>query len=844
MVSTDEGKKTVDRIRDQIEAGRDTRIWSDYVNSLKLISQVVFTRSSGFILELLQNSEDAGHGLSGIGEFDVHVDRRRARIVHNGKPFDEQDVESVCGIRSSKKPETGTLGYLGIGFKSVFKVSDSPEIYSGPFQFKFDRNRWSDPSTTPWHVIPLWIESPSEDIERSKTTFIIPFREANLRDAVAGELSSLTPSLYLFLRWIRRISAHDDMSGGSWLLESTTSPNGDVTILKSNGLEESFRIFTRTVEIAQAPPEVREDRLTQEYRAHVKRREVSIAFLIDGNGNLAPQLAHAMYGGVSSFLPLGEERSGARFPIQADFLVQPGREAINYQAPWNHWLVNQVAELCKDAIATFKNHPVWKYQYLQAFQFAKAPGLESYDQLFGPRLIEPIERFLQTSETVPLDNGEWGSMSSALFVDEAEQARKSFADLSVVTPAEIGLAFGGSDQQRVADHRVKDGDTLKLKRVSRLDLLSNTEFLEGRAKEADAPNWFRNLYLWLARNPRLVPGGRRGQRVPEGYWTSRTLLTANSELESGGNVWLPDFDPPDDSVSDLASESAGTTKVLHPGILGGAQDSQERELLRGFLTGRMGVQLLDAAALCKKAIVPRIASSATLPPEDLLLSLTRYCEGVLGDSIDAEEIWVISKDAGTIRRSREVVFPPEYRPQHDWESNQRFVPGIHFLSEKYMLPSKNDGAEARWLRFFRRVGVKDAPDNGVREFGQNFAREVLENQLRALPVGTSVEVTPVDPLNYGYDHFVAKGTPSGDLHIEVKGQTKDEDVTLSPNETESADIYQGRYYVCVVSGIPENPIPHFVRNPAAPGVGKKDKLMIPIGTWRERGAPGIQMDPV
>jgi hypothetical protein len=32
-----------------------------------------------------------------------------------------------------KRPELGTIGYLGIGFKSVFKITDSPHIFSGRF---------------------------------------------------------------------------------------------------------------------------------------------------------------------------------------------------------------------------------------------------------------------------------------------------------------------------------------------------------------------------------------------------------------------------------------------------------------------------------------------------------------------------------------------------------------------------------------------------------------------------------------------------------------------------------------------------------------------------------------
>src|SRR5947207_3168701 len=110
--STDK-RAAVNNIRDEFEKSRSTHIWMDYVNALRLVSQVVFTRSSGFVLELIQNAEDAGQGLPGKGEIAISVNKHRLKFVHNGNPFFESDLRSICGIRSSKKPEQGTLGYLG-----------------------------------------------------------------------------------------------------------------------------------------------------------------------------------------------------------------------------------------------------------------------------------------------------------------------------------------------------------------------------------------------------------------------------------------------------------------------------------------------------------------------------------------------------------------------------------------------------------------------------------------------------------------------------------------------------------------------------------------------------------
>jgi len=104
-------KEVVDNIRKEIEDSRETHIWDDYVNALRLISQVVFTRSSGFILELIQNAEDSGLDVSQPGNFEIRINQQRVKISHNGRNFNENDVKAIAGIRSSKKPEQAFLGY-------------------------------------------------------------------------------------------------------------------------------------------------------------------------------------------------------------------------------------------------------------------------------------------------------------------------------------------------------------------------------------------------------------------------------------------------------------------------------------------------------------------------------------------------------------------------------------------------------------------------------------------------------------------------------------------------------------------------------------------------------------
>lgn len=288
-------KRVIDDIRKEIEDAKGTHIWSDYVNALKLVSQVIFTRSSGFILEFIQNAEDAALGLSTDGVFEIKFNKERLKIIHNSRPFTNEDVNALCGIRSSKKPEKGTLGYLGIGFKSVFKITDRPEVYSNCFQFKFDRDYWDNPNIVPWQVIPIWMDQPVETIDPTSTTFIVPYREKSSYFYLLKEVKNLRTELYLFLRWLKRVEVTDEVAGQKWAIENKGETKDGFTVLKQDGKEQWFKFFRRVVEV---PERVRDDRLTQEQRQNVIRRDIAIAFSVDSGRNLAPSVAGAMYGEV------------------------------------------------------------------------------------------------------------------------------------------------------------------------------------------------------------------------------------------------------------------------------------------------------------------------------------------------------------------------------------------------------------------------------------------------------------------------------------------------------------------------------------------------------------------
>ena len=81
-----------------------------------------------------------------------------------------------------------------------------------------------------------------------------------------------------------------------------------------------------------------------------------------------------------------------------------------------------MADLCKEAIEEFKQHPVWKYKYLSAFEFSIGSGRESIDRLFGPELVTPLRKFIEEDEAVPNTDGTFAKPCQVFKLDEEADA--------------------------------------------------------------------------------------------------------------------------------------------------------------------------------------------------------------------------------------------------------------------------------------------------------------------------------------------------------------------------------------------------------------------------------------
>jgi hypothetical protein len=91
--------------------------------------------------ELLQNADDAGASWARASVADGTF-----VFEHNGHDFTEDEFRSLCRFGFSNKRRLLTIGFRGIGFRSVFSLGDAVKVATPTLAIRFERNRFTEPT--------------------------------------------------------------------------------------------------------------------------------------------------------------------------------------------------------------------------------------------------------------------------------------------------------------------------------------------------------------------------------------------------------------------------------------------------------------------------------------------------------------------------------------------------------------------------------------------------------------------------------------------------------------------------------------------------------------------------
>lgn len=218
-------------------------------NLMREIGKGLYSSKKRMVFELLQNADDTPAGEQ--VEFLVDAYDGYLLIMHNGIPFNKEDVEAITSAaESTKKKDDKKTGYKGIGFKSVFTDSEKVIIKSGAFLFSFDRHyegfnsfddfyfnrkryrkypelleedkklfrkereEFQESNHLPWQLLPIWLHNIPKELRGSKFTgqnnvgIAIKFGKRNVENYL-NSVKSLTeqPEFMLFLRHVNKFQS-------------------------------------------------------------------------------------------------------------------------------------------------------------------------------------------------------------------------------------------------------------------------------------------------------------------------------------------------------------------------------------------------------------------------------------------------------------------------------------------------------------------------------------------------------------------------------------------------------------------------------------------------------------
>lgn len=196
------------------EARRSPTLLSDLAGLEQYIAESYDARS---FVELLQNADDAG-----AARFAIQRVGDSLLVANDGRPFTRTDFESLCRSAASSKERGTSIGYRGIGFKSVVGFAQTVHIFSGELEVTFSRERTAGEIPEATRVPLIRVPHPVDTSQRRqisaalnrmaqegfRTTFA--FTDL-LASGIEAEFAAFDSTSLLFLRNIRQVELRSNV---------------------------------------------------------------------------------------------------------------------------------------------------------------------------------------------------------------------------------------------------------------------------------------------------------------------------------------------------------------------------------------------------------------------------------------------------------------------------------------------------------------------------------------------------------------------------------------------------------------------------------------------------------
>ena len=440
--------------RNEARLGTDTA-------SRKTQIAIYDANSTQFVYELLQNAEDCGATdilFKLLGDAIV--------IEHNGKPFDQADVEGITYFGRGTRPEDFIkTGRFGIGFKSVFAFTATPIIISGTEHFKiYDLYRVKKFPYPDGEYSNSSGHTQSEGSLHFGTRIVLPFNHNSERPRFIEERMSKEKAykqiktfltkpdleILLFRRSTQKISwqiyhyetlytqkirRNDEIIYINVNEQEVKNPKevypensgsmqrekiGDENQIKVSGDYKSARYNYLRFDDDDIS-------ITDKNTGKCENCQISVAFGMDEVGKIKPLEPGQVF--ISS--PAAKEKSSLRFHLHAPFVSTSARDSL-LDCPFNNELRDHLANLVAKSMRTICENGLLDTTFLSVLPNSK-DELPVFYQPIQKRLIEEFN----TQKLVPMKQGGYAVAA------ECYRAGKYSKDLSnLISDEDLATLLG------------------------------------------------------------------------------------------------------------------------------------------------------------------------------------------------------------------------------------------------------------------------------------------------------------------------------------------------------------------------------------------------------------------
>jgi hypothetical protein len=455
-----------------------------------------YAEPTHFIFELLQNADDQE---AKRVQFKLFPDRVEFR--HWGNPFTRDDVERITRLGDSGKP-SHKIGRYGIGFKSVFVVTDIPEVYcklnGKPFAFAIEDL-----------IVP--VELPPRGGEVDETLFILPFSKkegVNRSERAAEQLAKSGPEVLMFLNHIAELS-WENVQGRGEKCSCDRGADGVVRFQRSGSGKSSasaYRLFSKEVALPDG-----------------ESSEASIAFRLNADGKVISENSPTKLWVYFET----EEQTGLRFRLHGPFKLTDSRANVMREERFNDQLINEIAGLAASALSQLRDEARIVRESLNAFPIPADDIAENYH-----KVAEALWQAMRQRTVLPRDAG--GYSNPELMWQGTQELRAVFNDSDLTALSGHEMAWTVSAGQR--NSRIDR--LLTHLGVQELNLEGISEQL--KAQRGRIETWLKSHnYQWLQRFYQLLNGIKDDYQVTALGWLSIVRTTEGKHVSAARVRFAP-----------------------------------------------------------------------------------------------------------------------------------------------------------------------------------------------------------------------------------------------------------------------------------------------------------------